>query len=73
MTKQELTNLVAEILSQMNGGQPQVKSSDYKTVLLQPDRHEIPASETRLLFILLQNQCFIVAALDHGHFAMHLA
>ena len=38
MNKQELTNLVAEILTQMNGVQPQVKSSDYKTVLLQPDR-----------------------------------
>ena len=30
MDKQELTSLVAEILSQMNGGQPQVKGSDYK-------------------------------------------
>jgi len=38
MNKQELTNLVAEILTQMNGVQPQVKGSDYKTVLLQPDR-----------------------------------
>ena len=38
MNKQELTNLVAEILSQMNGTQPQVKGSDYRTVLLQPDR-----------------------------------
>ena len=41
MNKQELTNLVAEILSQMNPDQPMVKSSDYKTVLIQPDRHEI--------------------------------
>jgi len=38
MNKQELTNLVAEILSQVNGVQPQVKGSDYQTVLLQPDR-----------------------------------
>ena len=38
MNKQELTNLVAEILSQMNGEQPMVKGSDYKTVLIQPDR-----------------------------------
>ena len=40
MNKQELTNLVAEILSQMNSGEPMVKGSDYKTVLIQPDRHE---------------------------------
>ena len=38
MTKEELTNLVAEILSQINREQPQVKGSEYKTVLLQPDR-----------------------------------
>ena len=38
MDKQELTNLVAEILSQMNGDQPQVKSSDYKTVVYNDDR-----------------------------------
>jgi len=30
MNKQELTNLVSEILSQMNGEQPQVKGSEYK-------------------------------------------
>ncbi len=41
MNKQELTNLVAEILSQMNQEQPMVKGSDYKTVLIQPDRHEV--------------------------------
>ena len=46
MNKQELTNLVAEILSQMNTEQPMVKSSDYKTVLLQPDRHEIAPVDT---------------------------
>lgn len=38
MTKQELTHMVAEILSQMNGAAPQVKGSDYKTLVLQPDR-----------------------------------
>lgn len=38
MNKQELTNLVAELLSQMNGTQPQVKSSDYKTVVYNDDR-----------------------------------
>ena len=38
MDKQELTNLVAEILTQMNGEQPQVKSSDYKTVVYNNDR-----------------------------------
>ena len=46
MNKQELTNLVSEILSQMNTGEPMVKSSDYKTVLLQPDRHEIAPVDT---------------------------
>ena len=38
MDKQELTNLAAEILTQMNGEQPQVKSSDYKTVVYNNDR-----------------------------------
>ena len=33
MNKQELTNLVAEILSKMNDAQPQVKGSEYKTVV----------------------------------------
>ena len=38
MTKQELTNMVAEILSQMHGEtQPTVKASDYKTVRYQSD------------------------------------
>ena len=43
MNKQELTNLVAEILSQMNGDQPQVKSSEYKTVVYNEDRPACPA------------------------------
>ena len=38
MDKQELTSLVAEILSQMNGEQPQIKSSDYTTVVYNDDR-----------------------------------
>ena len=38
MDKQELTSLVAEILSQMNSEQPQVKSSDYTTVVYNEDR-----------------------------------
>ena len=42
MTKQELTSMVAEILSQMNGEQPMVKGSDYKTVVYNEDR---PAKE----------------------------
>ena len=42
MNKQELTNLVAEILSQMNDPQPQVKSSEYKTVVYHDDRPEEP-------------------------------
>ena len=38
MTKQELTNLVTEILSQMHGQQePMVKAADYKTVVYQSD------------------------------------
>ena len=43
MNKQELTSLVAEILSQMNGTQPQVKSSDYKTVVYNEDTPAQPA------------------------------
>ena len=46
MNKQELTNLVAEILSQMNRKEPMVKGSDYKTVLIQPDRHETAPVDT---------------------------
>ena len=43
MTKQELTNLVAEILSQIHGQeQPMVKASDYKTVLYQNDEKKLP-------------------------------
>ena len=40
MNKQELTNLVAEILSTMNSPQPQVKASEYKTVVYNDDRPE---------------------------------
>ena len=40
MTKQELTNLVAEILSQMHGEMPMVKGSDYKTLVLEQDKKE---------------------------------
>lgn len=40
MTKEELTHMVAEILSQMNDGQPMVKGSDYKTLVLQEDKEE---------------------------------
>ena len=44
MTKQELTNMVAEILSQMHGDKmPMVKGSDYKTLVLETDRK--PAQE----------------------------
>ena len=38
MNKQELTNLVAEILSSMNNAQPMVKGSEYKTLVISPDR-----------------------------------
>ena len=41
MTKQELTNMVAEILSQINGEkEPMVKASEYKTVLYQSDEQK---------------------------------
>ena len=40
MTKQELTAMVAEILSQMHGDEPQVKGSDYKPADPGPQRKE---------------------------------
>ena len=40
MTKEELTNMVAEILSQIHGAEPPVKASDYKTVVDNEDRKE---------------------------------
>ena len=41
MTKQELTNMVAEILSQMHGeAMPKVKGSDYKTLVYEPDKKD---------------------------------
>ena len=40
MTKQELTNMVAEILSQMHGEQPMVKGSDYKTLIFSQDKKD---------------------------------
>ena len=43
MNKQELTNLVAEILSKMNDPQPQVKGSEYKTVVYNEDRPACPS------------------------------
>jgi len=45
MNKQELTNLVAEILTQLHGTQPQVKGSEYKTVLINPDKKIVPDRE----------------------------
>ena len=43
MTKQELTNMVAEILSQMHGQtQPMLKAADYKTVIYQNDERKPP-------------------------------
>ena len=59
MNKQELTNLVAEILTQMNGEQPQVKSSDYKTVVYNEDRpqpveavEDVSALDLRKLYLV---------------------
>ena len=40
MNKQELTQLVAEILTQMHAEQPQVKGSDYKPAAPGPQRQE---------------------------------
>ena len=40
MTKQELTSMVAEILSQMHGEMPMVKGSEYKTLVQQPDKKD---------------------------------
>ena len=58
MNKQELTNLVAEILSTMNAPQPQVKASEYKTVVLNEDRPEegavddVTAIDLRKLYLV---------------------
>ncbi len=59
MNKQELTNLVAEILSTMNGSQPQVKASEYKTVVLNDDRpadsgavDDVSALDLRKLYLV---------------------
>ena len=59
MNKQELTNLVAEILSQMNGAQPQVKASEYKTVVYNEDRpadggevDDVSALDLRKLYLV---------------------
>ena len=40
MNKQELTSLVAEILSQMHGEEPKVKGSDYKPATSGPERKD---------------------------------
>lgn len=58
MNKQELTNLVAEILSSMNGTQPQVKAGEYKTVVYNEDRPEggsvedVSAIDLRKLYLV---------------------
>ena len=45
MTKEELTNLVSEILSQMHGQeQPMVKGSDYKTLVYNQEKKETDCS-----------------------------
>ena len=46
MTKQELTQLVAEILSQMHEEKmPMVKGSDYKTLVLEADKKTAPMGD----------------------------
>ncbi len=60
MNKQELTNLVSEILSQMNAPQPQVKASEYKTVVYNEDRpadtsgfvEDVSALDLRKLYLV---------------------
>ena len=59
MNKQELTNLVAEILSAMNAPQPQVKASEYKTVVYNDDRatdegavDDVTAIDLRKLYLV---------------------
>ena len=59
MNKQELTNLVAEILSAMNDPQPQVKASEYKTVVYNDDRpadtgsvEDVSALDLRKLYMV---------------------
>ena len=58
MNKQELTNLVAEILSSMNENQPQVKASEYKTVVINEDRptagavDDVSAIDLRKLYLV---------------------
>ena len=41
MTKEELTSLVSEILSQMHRGQPPVKAGEYRPVVYSPDSKEV--------------------------------
>ena len=41
MNKDELTAMVAEILSQMHGDEPKVKSSDYKPAHPGPERKDM--------------------------------
>lgn len=42
MNKQELTNMVAEILAQMHGEVPQVKGGEYKPAVLEPENRKMP-------------------------------
>ena len=42
MNKQELTNMVAEILAQMHGEVPQVKGGEYKPTVLEPENRKMP-------------------------------
>ena len=60
MTKQELTNMVAEILSQMHGQeQPMVKGSDYKTVVYQNDIENLAS-------LLTMAGCNYFMGIPHG-------
>ena len=68
MNKQELTSLVAEILSQMNDPQPQVKASEYKTVVYNDDRPADSGSVDDITKIDLRKQYLVEDAADEKAF-----
>ena len=68
MNKQELTSLVAEILSQMNDPQPQVKASEYKTVVYNDDRPADSGSVDDISKIDLRKQYLVEDAADEKAF-----
>ena len=67
MNKQELTSLVAEILSSMNEPQPQVKASEYKTVVYNDD-HPTEGTVDDITKIDLRKQYLVEDAADEKAF-----